>query len=117
MVGQTILIIDDEEELCILLTYALSQLGYNIEYALSLEDGSEKLKKYSPDIVLLDINLPDGSGLDMIPRLKQQRAAFMIISAYDDKKEQALREGAFAFIKKPFNMQTITQSIVDNCVN
>ncbi len=114
---QTILIIDDEEELCILLTYALSRLGYNIEYALNLEDAGEKLEQYQPDIVLLDINLPDGSGLDMIPSLKKQRAAFMVISAYEDKKDQALREGAFAFVKKPFDMQTITKSIVDNCIN
>ena len=110
---QTILIIDDEEELCLLLSYALGRLGYQIEYALTLKDGMIKLEEYEPEIVLLDINLPDGSGLDMIPKLRNLKVDFLVISAYDDKREQALRQGASGFLKKPFDLKSITSRIAD----
>lgn len=110
---QTILIIDDEEELCLVLSYALRKKGYQVEYSLSLEEGTEKLNKLSPDVVLLDINLPDGSGLHMIPEIKQQNSSFLVISAYEDKKQQALAAGAVDFVKKPFDLETITMSIKD----
>lgn len=100
-----------------MLSYALGRLGYQIEYALTLEDGASKLEECEPDIVLLDINLPDGSGLDIIPKLKRIRAAFLVISAYDDKKEQALSQGASGFIKKPFDLKSITSLIVDISTN
>jgi DNA-binding response OmpR family regulator len=110
---QTILIIDDEEELCLVLSYALRKKGYQVEYSLNLEEGSEKLNKLNPDVVLLDINLPDGSGLHMIPEIKQRNSSFLVISAYEDKKRQALAAGAADFVKKPFDLETITMSIKD----
>jgi DNA-binding response OmpR family regulator len=62
---------------------------------------------------LLDINLPDGSGLDIIPKLKNHKVDFLVISAYDDKREQALRQGASGFLKKPFDLKSITSRIAD----
>lgn len=114
---QSVLIIDDEEELCLLLTYALRKLGFRTEYSLSVKDGNKKLMEFKPDIVLLDINLPDGSGLYMIPKIKQRTSAFLVISAYDDKKEIALAQGAADFIKKPFNLGRITNSIINISTN
>ena len=108
---QTILIVDDEEELCVVLSYALRKEGYLVEYSLSLEEGTEKLNKFAPDVVLLDINLPDGSGLYLIPKIKEQRSCFLVISAYEDKKKPALAAGAADFVKKPFDLETITASI------
>ena len=114
---QTILIIDDEEELCLLLSYALGKLGYHIEYALTIKDGNKKIKLFKPDLVLLDINLPDGSGLEVIPLIKKIRSPFLVISAYDDKKETVLEQGASDFVKKPFDLSRITESIVNINVN
>jgi DNA-binding NtrC family response regulator len=113
----TILIIDDEEELCLLLSYALARLGYQIEYALTLEDGNKKIKQYKPKLVVLDINLPDGSGLDIIPQIKKLNSSFLVISAFSDKKEAAMKQGAADFIEKPFNLSKITKSIVGINVN
>jgi DNA-binding response OmpR family regulator len=110
---QTILIIDDEEELCLVLSYALRKKGFQVEYSLNLEEGTEKLNKLSPDLVLLDINLPDGSGLQIIPEIKQQDSSFLVISAYEDKKHQALAAGAADFVNKPFDLETIITSIKD----
>lgn len=108
-----ILVVDDEEEICILLAYALGKLGYKVDYSLTLKDGYDKLKKLKPDIVLLDLHLPDGSGFSMIPQIKKSQSTFLVISAYDDGKEHALLSGASTFIKKPFSIQTITQAISD----
>ena len=107
----SILIVDDEEELCLVLSYALRKIGFQVDYSLSIEDGKKKLNKLSPDVVLLDINLPDGSGLYMIPKIKELQSSFLVISAYEDKKSQVLAAGAADFIKKPFDIHTITMSI------
>jgi DNA-binding response OmpR family regulator len=107
----SILIVDDEEELCLVLSYALRKIGYHVAYSLNLRDAEEKLNKINPDVVVLDINLPDGSGLFMIPKIKQQQSSFLVISAYDDEKNQVLAEGAADFVKKPFDLGTITMSI------
>lgn len=110
---RTILIVDDEEELCLVLSYALRKQGYQVVYSLNLEEATEKLNKFSPDVVLLDINLPDGSGLYMIPKIKQQKSSFLVISAYENEKQQALAAGASDFVKKPFDLETITMCIKD----
>lgn len=95
----------------------MGRLGYQTEYALTMEDGNKKLRLYKPNIVLLDINLPDGSGLDIIPLIKKIQSSFLVISAYDDKKEVALEQGAADFVKKPFDLSKITKSIVEISVN
>ncbi len=110
---RNILIVDDEEEICILLSYALKKLGFITNYALTVMDGREKLKDLSPDLVLLDVQLPDGSGLSLIPKIKALKSNFVVISAYDDSRQKALNEGAAAFIKKPFNLKQITTSVVE----
>ena len=107
----SILIVDDEEELCLVLSYALRKIGYQVAYSLNLQDAEKKLNKMNPDVVVLDINLPDGSGLFMIPKIKRQQSSFLVISAYDDEKNQVLAEGAADFVKKPFDLGTITMSI------
>lgn len=84
-----------------------------MQYALTLEDGNRKIHQFKPSIVVLDLNLPDGSGLEMIPVIKNISSAFLVISAYDNKRELVLERGAADFVKKPFDMNTITQSILD----
>lgn len=108
-----ILIIDDEEEICILLSYALSKLGYQTEYSQTLQEGSKKLRALQPDVVLLDIHLPDGSGFSIIPEIHAVGCSFVVISAYDDGRDSALQRGAAGFIKKPFDMEMVTSSIAN----
>jgi len=57
-----VLIIDDEVDLCLLLTTYLSKKNYEVSTAHTLIDGFKKLEIFSPDILLLDNNLPDGMG-------------------------------------------------------
>ena len=100
-----------------MLTYALSKLGYFTVYSLTVEDAHNKLNEYKPDIVLLDIRLPDGSGLSLIPRIKKAQSAFLVLSAYDDQRKAVIKQGAAGFIQKPFNLKRIMKSIVDLSIN
>ena len=108
-----VLIIDDEEDICFLLAGMLRSRGYKTDYANTLKDGYNKLKEQNPSIIFLDLNLPDGSGFSMIPKIRNlfPDAKVAIISAYDGMSERnkAIDEGADFFISKPFNKESINR--------
>ncbi len=103
-----ILIIEDEHSLQELMTRALKQEGYVVENATDFRSATDKLAGYSYDVVLLDINLPDGCGLDILEHLKKtgSRLNVIIISARDsiDDKVRGLELGADDYLAKPFHM-------------
>ncbi|HNP18762.1 MAG TPA: response regulator [Fulvivirga sp.] len=111
----TALIVDDEKEICFLLKYQLHKLGIESVLAHNLTDGLEKFSPAEHDMVFLDINLPDGNGLDAIPLLKKKKkdVNVIVISAYNTESEQnrASDLGADVFLGKPFNKLMITQLI------
>ena len=80
-----LLIIEDELSLQELMTKALKQEGYVAENAMDFETAMEKLGVYSYDCVLLDINLPGGSGFEILAHMKKTRirANVIVISARD----------------------------------
>jgi len=111
---QTVLIIDDEKDLCRLLTIALKREKFWVDCAYSLAEARSKLLEH-PSIVLLDNNLPDGSGLDFF---KEHHKAFhkscvIMISAdvKPETKKNALREGIHIFLQKPFAVGAIKEAI------
>ncbi len=103
-----ILIIEDEHSLQELMTKALRQEGYVVENAYDFSSATDKLAGYSYDCILLDINLPDGCGLDILEHLKKtgNRLNVIIISARDsiDDKVRGLELGADDYLAKPFHM-------------
>ncbi len=103
-----ILIIEDERSLQELMTKALKQEGYVVENAVDFRSATDKLAGYDYDCVLLDINLPDGCGLDILEQLKKtgNRLNVIIISARDsiDDKVRGLELGADDYLAKPFHM-------------
>jgi len=110
------LIVDDEEDLCWLLTSALQSKGYNVSVANSIIKGIACLKKKVPNLVLLDLKLPDGNGMDMIPEIKAAapQAVVVIISAYGSEEKRAEakdQEGVHGFIDKPFTEEKILETI------
>ncbi len=103
-----ILIIEDELSLQELMTKALKQEGYVVENSMDFDSAMEKLGTYSYDCVLLDINLPGGSGLDILENMKKagNRSDVIIISARDsiDDKVRGLELGADDYLAKPFHV-------------
>ena len=105
MDAKSILIIDDEKELCILLENFLSKKTRTIDHSNSLEHGMEKFKQMNPDLLILDHNLPDGNGIDNISFFKQLNNSLqvIIISAMSNLKNEAIEKGADFFIEKPIS--------------
>ncbi len=115
-----ILIVDDETEICLLLSSMLKKMGYKTLCAHNLSDGIEKLKARDNILaVFLDLHLPDGVGFDMMPEIKnaEQDIKVIIISAYDGmgERQRASREGVDFFIGKPFDRKKIVEAL--NFVN
>jgi len=110
-----ILVVDDETEICLLLTSMMRKLGFNTAYANNLEEGKSKLKESEYQVVFLDLNLPDGLGFHLIDDVESNnpKAKIIIISAYDGNVEQqrAKAEGAHYFIPKPFSKQSIIDAL------
>ena len=110
-----ILVIEDELSLQELMTKALRQEGYVTESAMDFPSAMEKLGAYSYDCVLLDINLPGGSGLDILEHMKKagNRADVIIISARDsiDDKVRGLELGADDYLAKPFHIVELVARI------
>ncbi|MES2689622.1 MAG: response regulator [Bacteroidota bacterium] len=106
-----ILIIDDETDICFLLSAILTNSGYVTQYAHSLKDGMEKINTHHPDIILLDVNLPDGSGLDYVPFIKQNhhKTKLVVMSAHVSESEvnEVIRRGADSFLSKPISKKEL----------
>ena len=98
-----------------LMTKALKAEGHVVENALDFNMAIDKVGSYSYDCILLDINLPGGSGLDILSHIKKQSSGqnVIIISARDsiDDKVLGLELGADDYLAKPFHMAELSARI------
>ena len=110
-----ILIIEDEVTLSKTLAEGLKEYGYQNDIAENINDGRYYLDIRNYDLVLMDWMLPDGSGVELIPEIKEKRpkTAIIVLSARDDKESEieALRAGADDYIKKPFDFEILLMRI------
>ncbi len=106
-----ILIIDDDEYIRDILETRVERMGHTAHSAPTLRQGLEKLKQILFDLVFLDVNLPDGSGLSALPAIKENphKPEVIIITADGSCKgaELAIKNGAWDYIEKPFRKETI----------
>lgn len=121
MEAKNILIIDDEQDICMLLAAILRSFGHKVSFENNLKEGVDNALKQTPDIVFLDLNLPDGAGFTIISSLKKLHPAvkIIIISAYDNLREKtrAMLEGADYFVGKPFNREHIKEALSKAIIN
>ncbi len=108
-----ILVVDDEIEICLLVTRYLKKMGFDASYALSISEALAKISMISYDLLFVDLNLADGSGYDFITTLRESNVSskIVIISAYDSERQKALQKGASLFIAKPFTKKSISESL------
>lgn len=115
MIEQRILAVDDEKLILWSLVTTLSKVGYIVEGAGSAAEARSKFQSFKPDLVLLDLRLPDGCGLDLLRefRDKDEDLAVIMITAdaHADTAVQALQLGAEDFIGKPFNLETMKHTV------
>lgn len=99
-----VLIIDDEDQLRVLLSRIISLEGYEVIQADSCAAGMKQLQRTDPDVVLCDVKLPDGNGVDLISKIKDlvPDAEVILLTAYGNIPDgvQAIKNGAFDYITK-----------------
>lgn len=99
-----ILIIDDEEKLRTLLSRIISLEGYEVIQADSIKLGEKQMKLHTPDIVLCDVFLPDGNGVDAVPKLKKilPNAEIIMLTAHGNIADgvQSIKNGAYDYLTK-----------------
>jgi len=110
-----ILIIDDDESVCRLFSRAIIRMGHRPDQALTLEDGLGKIRNGRFDLVLLDVRLPDGNGLEAVPDILKspEEPEVVIITGQGDPDgaEMATRSGAWAYVEKPPVMEQLVLHI------
>ncbi len=108
---ETVLIVDDESTICFSLKEAMTDAGYKVTTVSTGEDAVREVNHLSPNIVLLDMKLPDIDGLKVLKKIKKIDASIPVImmSAYGDISiaVEATRSGAKNFIEKPLNIEKI----------
>jgi two-component system, OmpR family, response regulator len=112
---EKVLIVDDEIDICYLLSVILKQRNLAPKYVNTLSDAELALKRETPAILFLDNHLPDGLGVDFIKFVKENYPSVkvILITAYDSlvEKQAALHEGADYFIGKPFTKAIINDTV------
>ena len=101
-----ILVIDDEPQIRRLMRTTLIGAGYEIEDARTGEEGIEKMSRFRPDLVLLDINMPGMGGLAACKMIRADKNVAIIMLTVRDSEEDkvaALDAGADDFVTKPFS--------------
>lgn len=103
-----LLIVEDNEELLAVIEEALTAENFRCELAANYADAHERLFIYDYNCIIIDINLPDGSGLDLIRECKTEKpqTGMIVISARNslDNKIEGLDLGADDYLTKPFDM-------------
>jgi excisionase family DNA binding protein len=113
--GAVILIVDDDERLREFVRVNLEMEGYTVREAASAAEGLAALEEEPPDLILLDVMMPEMSGWDMLSRMQETHGVDAVpVIMFSGKVEEgtaaASERGAQAFIGKPFDPQQLIES-------
>ncbi len=117
MSNETILLVEDEESIVELVRYNLSRAGYLVHVALSGEEALSTLKTVSPDLILLDIMLPQIDGIEVCRRLRRnertEHTPIIMLTARGEESDiiTGLETGADDYVTKPFSPKVLMARI------
>jgi two-component system, OmpR family, KDP operon response regulator KdpE len=109
--GPRVLVVDDEPQIVRGLRVVLRNAGFQVDSAGTKEEALDALSHRPPDAVLLDLVLPDGSGVDVCRAVREwSHVPIVVVSAVGDEREKvrALDAGADDYVTKPFGSQELT---------
>ena len=102
-----ILLVEDDREIRALMQSSLSVEGFDVQTAVSLSEASALLRHAPPDVMVLDLGLPDGDGLELVHQVRKQHTfPILVVSArhQETQKIQLLDAGADDYLTKPFSV-------------
>ena len=120
LAARHILLVEDDRRITAALGIRLGASGHRLSHAADLDDAVEKMLAERPDVAVLDINLPDGNGLDLAARMRQLRATtgvpLVFITASRDPRHRERAEGlGIPLIEKPFGAGALLDTIDRVC--
>lgn len=112
--GETILLVEDDRAVARVVTASLKAHGYGVVAVATGADALERVEHDSPDLVLLDLGLPDVDGIEVCRRLRGWSTVPIVVvtaEGADDRKVEALDDGADDYVTKPFSMPELLARI------
>jgi two-component system, NtrC family, response regulator AtoC len=108
-----LLIVEDEVLFARAVMRRLQKAGYECAHVETLQDARAIFKQFSPDIVLLDMRLPDGNGLDLLADLVLKKVAVIVMTAHGEISDavNAIKQGAIDYLKKPIDLEELLLSV------
>jgi DNA-binding response OmpR family regulator len=112
-----VLLIDDEEEMAEMVSMSLTAAGYEMATAITSQEGLEKAKAEKPDVILLDIMMPEMDGYEICRRLKNHEetknipVVFFTALCTPDLEGEVVQCGGCGCIVKPFEPKEIIEKI------
>jgi two-component system, NtrC family, nitrogen regulation response regulator GlnG len=117
MNGGQILVVDDDDAIRLVISEALRREGHQVRTAASVAEQIIALSEYDPDVLITDVILPDGNGLDMVPAIlaKRPNLPIIVLSAQNTLTTavRATEQGAFEYLPKPFDLDELCRAVRD----
>lgn len=112
-----ILVVDDDDAIRLVIHEALSREGHDVRTAASVAEQAKILSQFEPDVLVTDVILPDGNGLDLVPEILARRPdlPIIVLSAQNTLATavRATEQGAFEYLPKPFDLDELCQAVQD----
>jgi two-component system OmpR family response regulator len=110
-----VLVVDDEENITFLLGSALRHFGFDVTTAASGRQGLDAVREFAPDLVLLDVMLPDLDGFEVCRRMRRdgERVPVLFLTARDatEDRVRGLTLGGDDYVAKPFSLEEVVARI------
>ncbi|AIE74631.1 MULTISPECIES: response regulator transcription factor [unclassified Synechocystis] len=105
-VPDKILVVDDDHAILLLISRFLQSHNYQVETADTAAIAREKFTRFKPDLVILDVNLPDGNGFNLCQEMRSVRTLVMMLTCLRDRNHilEGFEQGADAYLTKPLDL-------------
>jgi len=115
--GGRVLVCDDDAAIRTVVREALRRAGHTVETVATAADLKRQIRSFRPQVLLTDVVLPDGNGLDLVPELlaSQPHMPIIVLSAQNTftTAMRATEQGAFDYLPKPFDLGELAQAVAD----
>jgi two-component system phosphate regulon response regulator PhoB len=113
--GKLIHVVEDDEDIRFIVEYILIESGYIVESSSNVKDFYQALEHTIPDLILLDVMLPDGNGIDICRSLRERESTkelkIIIMSAHAAEKTVLEEACSDDFISKPFDLDDLLRHV------